>query len=474
MDTVGGAEDRGLLLHGRILLVSTYELGHQPLGLASPAAFLEAAGFQPVLVDAAIQRLDAAVLAEAAFIGISVPMHTALRLGVDLLHRIRGLPGRSGRRPVVCFYGLYAELNRDFLLRSGADYIIGGEFEGALLALVQAVHGQQQGLPDGVSDTATVRPPIVTRLNYLRPSRAGLPDLARYARLDHGGEFLPVGNVDTTRGCLHTCRHCPIPPVYHGRFFAVPVEIVLDDARRQIEAGARHISFGDPDFLNGPGHARRVIERFHAEFPGITFDCTAKVEHLLRHAALLPKLQAWGCLFIVSAFESISDEVLGYLAKGHNREDELRALELVEGAGIALRPTWIPFTPWTSRTDLVELLDFILDQGLTDRVGAVQFGIKLLIPPGSPLIELAVMQPYLRDLDEASFTYRWVYREPSVEPLERAVIEQVRAGVASSVPDEQIFETLVAIVRGDEGLQRPRATESTRSRSPKLTESWFC
>ena len=84
------------------------------------------------------------------------------------------------------------------------------------------------------------------------------------------------------------------------------------------------------------------------------------------------------------------------------------------------------------------------------------------------------MQPYLRDLDEASFTYRWVYREPSVEPLERAVIDQVRTDIASNVPDEQIFENLVAIVHGGERLQRPRATESVRRRSPKLTESWFC
>src|SRR5213592_1050757 len=115
--------------------------------------------------------------------------------------------------------------------------------------------------------------------------------------------------------------HCPIVPVYEGRFFIVPVEVVLEDIRRQVRAGATHITFGDPDFLNGPGHSLAIVRAMRAEFPSLTFDFTAKIEHILRRRELLPDLARLGCLFIVSAVESIDDRVLAILDKGHTRGD---------------------------------------------------------------------------------------------------------------------------------------------------------
>ena len=61
-----------------------------------------------------------------------------------------------------------------------------------------------------------------------------------------------AGSTESTRGCKHLCRHCPIVPVYNGLFSAVPLDLVLADVRSQIEAGAQHITFGDADFFNGP------------------------------------------------------------------------------------------------------------------------------------------------------------------------------------------------------------------------------
>ena len=172
-----------------------------------------------------------------------------------------------------------------------------------------------------------------------------------------------VAYAESSRGCLHRCRHCPIPPVYGGRFFAVPREIVLADIRQQVEAGARHVTFGDPDFLNGPTHALAVARELHAEWPDVTFDVTAKIEHLLRHRAHLPALAAAGCLFIVSAAESLSDTVLAHLDKGHTRADILTALAATREAGITLRPTWVAFTPWTTLDDHRAWLDFLDARG---------------------------------------------------------------------------------------------------------------
>src|SRR6185295_4904284 len=120
-----------------------------------------------------------------------------------------------------------------------------------------------------------------------------------------------AGYAEASRGCLHRCRHCPIPPVYDGRFFVVPRDVVLADIRSQVEAGARHVTFGDPDFLNGPAHSLAILREMRREFPFVSHDFTAKIEHLLKHRDLLPEMASLGCSFIVSAVESLSDRVLG-------------------------------------------------------------------------------------------------------------------------------------------------------------------
>lgn len=106
--------------------------------------------------------------------------------------------------------------------------------------------------------------PYMSRLSLPIPDRAGLPDLSHYARaLSLENErYALSGYVESSRGCLHNCRHCPIVPVYGGRFFVVPFETVMADIHQQVEAGAEHITFGDPDFLNGPGHAMKLSAPF--------------------------------------------------------------------------------------------------------------------------------------------------------------------------------------------------------------------
>src|SRR5207248_647476 len=98
--------------------------------------------------------------------------------------------------------------------------------------------------------------------------------------------------------------------IYSGQFRVVSRDVVLADVRQQVEAGAQHITFGDPDFFNGVTHALRIVDELHSEFPQLTYDVTIKVEHLLRHSDALPKLARAGCLFVTSAVESLDDEVL--------------------------------------------------------------------------------------------------------------------------------------------------------------------
>jgi radical SAM superfamily enzyme YgiQ (UPF0313 family) len=452
---------------GEVLLVSTYELGHPPQGVTSPAAFLRRAGFQPATLDLAVEPLDPARVARARVVAFSVPMHTALRLGLDAAARVRAEnPGAA-----LAFHGVYAPLNAPLLVAAGAAAVLGGECEEELVAFVRAVeagHDLARFVQDGPAATP------LARLDHPVPWRGGLPPLSRYARLrEPDGTERLAGYAETTRGCLHLCRHCPIPAVYGGRFFAIPAETVLADVAAQVEAGATHVTFGDPDFLNGPGHAVRIARALHRAFPRVTFDFTAKVEHLVRHAALLPELVAAGAVFAVSAVESLSDEVLARLAKGHVREDVFRAFDACDRAGLPLRPTLVPFTPWETLEGYLDLLETFDERGWMARLDPVQLSLRLLVPAGS-LLEGAPGLA-LEGFDPALLGWRWRHPDPRMDALQARVADLVGAAAtrgadAATTVAEVRALALAAAGRAHVHVARPFSTTG----SPRLTESWFC
>lgn len=459
---------------GSTLLISCYELGHQPLGIALPLAFLERAGYNPSTLDLFVERLDAEKIALARFIAVSVPMHTALRLGMRAVQRIREI------NPIchVCFYGLYATLNAEYLLAHGVDSVIGGEYEGSLVALVQALEAGQAGTAEGISQRHRITGPTLKRLSFPVASRGALPPLEHYARLQRNEAFGLVGYTEASRGCLHHCLHCPIPPVYGGRLFVVPQAVVLDDIRQLVAAGATHITFGDADFLNGPGHSMRIVRAMHSEFPRVSFDFTAKIEHIVKYHTLFPELAALGCLFVVSAVESLSDTVLAKLRKGHTRADVLTALRMVRSAGMALRPSLVAFTPWTTAEDYLELFDFVEREGLIDHVDPVQYTIRLLIPPGSLLLSQTAMRPYLGALDPATFSYRWTHTDPRMDSLHQTVSAAVERATRANMDPEMIFHQLRSLARAALGVPESQAVApelvGKRRSVPRLTEPWFC
>jgi radical SAM superfamily enzyme YgiQ (UPF0313 family) len=455
---------------GRILLVACYELGHQPLAVAWPAAFLERAGYAPAVLDLSVEPLDAEKIARARIVAISVPMHTALRLGVIAARRIRTLNPTAH----ICVYGLYAALNAGELLDGCADSVLAGELEDELVDLVRRLEAAEGEAAAGRDDRRTRT--TLARLNFPVPARRALPSLKKYAHVERGGRRDLAAYVEASRGCKHLCRHCPIPPVYGGRFFVVPVETVLADVRQQVAAGAAHVTFGDPDFLNGPRHALAVARALHAEFPGVTFDFTAKIEHLLRQREHLAELAALGCAFVVSAAESLDDRVLEHLAKGHTRSDLVEALRVTRAAGIVLRPTWVAFTPWTTLDGYREWLDFLAAEGLVDAVDPVQYGIRLLVPPGSLLLDLPEMSAHLGELVPGGFHHRWTHPDPRVDRLADAVATTVAAASEQDEDPAAIFDRVRGLAAEAAGQPAPApvALAAGRPRPPRLTEPWFC
>ena len=441
----------------RSLLISTYDLGRQPLGLASPFARLREAGVDVECVDTSRAPLLDEQIASAGLVALYLPMHTAARLAAPIIDRIR----RVNASATVAAYGLYAPLNAEWLRHQGVAHILGPEQEHELVAIARGGNGTPGG-------------EIVNRRDPgIRPDRSGLPDLRHYASVQMpDGSRRVAGSTDATRGCKHLCRHCPIVPVYRGTFRATPLDRVFEDVRALVAGGAEHITFGDPDFFNGPTHARRIVERLHQEFPSVSYDVTIKIEHLLEHCQMLPLLRETGCLFVTSAVESVDDAVLERLRKGHTRADFSRAVHLCRDAGLMLSPTFVPFTPWTTPAGYVDLLDTIRALDLVDQVAPIQLGIRLLVTAQSPLLELEDIRERLGEFDAASLVWPWQHRDPAVDGLQRDVMRIVAS--SASLPRDGIFAAILERACAAAGQTAPARTPRRSVRAPMLTEPWYC
>ncbi len=451
-------------------LISTYELGRQPFGLASPAAWLRKRGNSVMCLDLSRESLNESAIREAQLIAFYVPMHTATRLALELLPLLRQLNPHAH----FCAYGLYAPLAAESFRAIGVTSLFGGEFEQSLVDLAEHLSGLS-----AFPQIHTLDSPIsLARLRFQVPDRTGLPALRSYAHLIMpSGQHRTVGYTEASRGCKHLCRHCPIVPVYKGVFRIVDREIVLADIRQQVASGAQHITFGDPDFFNGVGHAVPLMEALHREFPDLTYDATIKVEHLLKNADLLPTLRKTGCLFVVTAVESLDDCILERLQKGHTRADFFRVLELFRRTGLALQPTFVPFTPWTTFDNYLDLLSQIQKLDLVEAVAPIQLAIRLLIPPGSRILELADVQPLLAPFDPVALVYPWKNPSTALDDLATRLQDIVASSEKAKRQRHETFELLWRAANEAAGRTIPENAMPVlagRATVPYLNEPWYC
>jgi radical SAM superfamily enzyme YgiQ (UPF0313 family) len=467
-----------------IVLVSTYELGHQPFGLASPQVWLLRAGHEVTPVDLSKTKLSDDLIRSADAVAFSLPMHTATRLAVPVIERVKRV--NPGVR-IAC-YGLYAPLNAELLRSLGVEAILGGEFEEALVAWAasELCDKSDQPAPDSRGSISSVvdssrprepRPPgavsagvFTPKLIFIKPDRSGIS--GSYAQLHTSSGSKVVAYTEASRGCKHLCRHCPIVPVYEGQFRVVQREVVLDDIRQQIDDGASHVTFGDPDFLNGPTHAMRIVEALHAEFPQVTYDATIKVEHLLNHRELLGPLHDTGCLFVTTAVESLDDAVLAKLEKHHTRRDFFEAVALARDARLALQPTFLAFTPWTTMEGYRDLLRVLRDLDLVESVPSVQLALRLLITSNSRLLELDDIRSIAGAFDKKLLVYPWKHADRQVDELGARIFRLVDKLQKQGLNRSEIFASIWKEA-GDEPLPEnyhlmPRAVV------PYLDEPWYC
>jgi hypothetical protein len=244
-----------------------------------------------------------------------------------------------------------------------------------------------------------------------------------------------------------------------------------------VDAGAEHITFGDPDFFNGPAHALAIVGSMHREFPQLTYDTTIKIEHLLQHAESLPRLLDTGCLFVTSAVESVDDAILARLAKGHTRADFLEVVGLFRELGLILQPTFVPFTPWTSLSGYRELLALIADQDLIENVAPIQLGIRLLIPAGSRLMELDEVRNTIGNFEASGLVYPWKHADARMDILSERIQELANAGdrlKRSRVDTFTLIWRAAAELAGENVGLDPAMPKTSMCKIPHFTEPWYC
>ncbi len=457
----------------KVVLLSTYELGRQPFGLASPAAWLRKREHEVVCLDLSRQALEEEAIRAAGLVAFYVPMHTATRLAMELLEPVRELNPLAH----ICFFGLYAPLNEAYLRERGVETLLGGEFEQGLVQLAERLSRNGDG---SAAHGAGQAEPVISlaRQKFLAPDRRGLPALEKYAHVIlPTGEHRLAGYTEASRGCKHLCRHCPIVPVYKGNFRVVQREVVLKDVRQQVAGGARHITFGDPDFFNGVGHAIAIVEALHREFPWLSYDVTIKIEHLWKHEKHLAKLRETGCLFVTSAVESFDDEVLEKLEKGHTKADVLHVVRRFRELGLILQPTFVPFTPWTTFESYLRLLETIGENDLVENVAPIQLAIRLLIPAGSRLLELDEVRRWIGKFDRAALIYPWRNPGRGVDALCEEIQWIVADGEKRKQPRRAIFERIWKGAHEAAGVDVQTAAQPvlvSRAAIPYLNEPWYC
>lgn len=446
----------------RVLLISTYEIGRQPFGLASPAAWLRSERFTVDTVDCAIEPFPEARVKAADIVAFFLPMYTAARLSIPLIKRVKNLNPEC----VIVAYGLYAPVNEDFLKRNSVQKVIGGEFEQPLLDYCKSIRSGE------VENNTLVS---LDRQEFLLPFRDDLPDHDKYAQLcEEGCANRITGYTQTTRGCKHVCRHCPIVPVYNGRFRTIQRDIVLADVRQQVARGAQHITFGDPDFFNGPGHVLPIVEELNREFPDVTYDVTIKVEHLLKYEKHLPALKQTGCAFITSAVEAVDDKILKIFDKGHTRADFLAAVEVVEKHQLSLNPTFVAFTPWTTLEGYRDMLRLLSEVDLVNNIASVQLAIRLLIPAGSRLLEIQPIPGLVNEIDEEQLGYVWRHPDKRVDLLQQKLMRILQEDSPSrNVFFTEAWDAVNTLL--ETNIPLPKLSQGRhRATVPYLNEPWYC
>jgi len=152
----------------------------------------------------------------------------------------------------------------------------------------------------------------------------------------------------------------------------------------------------------------------------------------------------------------------------------VRAVALTRAAGIALAPTFVAFTPWTTLETYITMLERILELQLVESVPPVQLAIRLLVPQGSRLFELPGFRERLLPLDAQLLGYPWRHPDPRVDRLQQEVQRLVSRADDERATRQDTFAAIWRMAHEAAGWPVPRLAANSGEPIPRLSEPWYC
>lgn len=403
----------------KVLLVSNFEGGFQPMTVASAITPLVKAGFDVSVLDTYVDGIQEEMFDEPHMVAISIPLFDALFAGIEIAALVR----KRNPRAHITFFGQYATINATRLAGKYSDTCVSGEWDVPLVALARHLSGDTQLMLPGIVDSEmaargeTVHP-YISRDEIHLPTRDMLPPLHKYPQKQVEvllGHEAVVGSTEIARGCHHKCLYCSVYAAYDGKVNTLEESIVLEDVRNLVKGGMTHLTFVDADFFNTKHQGIKILRQLHAEFPELTYDFTLRVDHILENKEYLTEMAGLNVKFVTSALEFPTQEVLDAVAKYTSLEDVEEAVSFLRGTGIKLNPTFIMFNPWIGLEDLAAFRAFVEKNDLDNIIDPIQYETRLHLYKGSPLLQTASVQAL--DLTEEEFHVDWKHPDPRVDEL---------------------------------------------------------
>lgn len=256
--------------------------------------------------------------------------------------------------------GYHATLAYRELTAGGAppfDYLVRGEGEQALPALVEALEGE---IPLG--EVPGLSWPAAGGFRHNAPGR--LADLGRLPLPDHSvrvlNDFTYFGRkldcVETSRGCTLTCTFCSITGMYGASFRCYGIDRVIADLKRLRAAGTLSVLIVDDNITLDPRRFRRLAEAIVEHgLDSMEYLVQASVAGIVADPGLIPALARANFAMVFLGIESVLPENLQLFQKGDIREKTETAVGLLRRHGIGVMGGFIVGNPDDGREEIREV-----------------------------------------------------------------------------------------------------------------------
>lgn len=187
----------------------------------------------------------------------------------------------------------------------------------------------------------------------------GFCEVAPDKTLFAGKKYLPVGLVETGRGCGHFCEFCAIAGYYGAHYHPRDNDAIVADV---IASGRKLFFFVDDNLVADPDHLMDLCDRLR---PLKVMWAAQGTLELARNPELLAAMKSAGCELVLIGFESVEPTSLARMGKRWSTKlgDRAELVERIHRAGIGIYATFVLGYDGDTEETFTATLDFAKQAG---------------------------------------------------------------------------------------------------------------